>query len=149
MANPRYDLEFYEDAAGASPVYRWFMDELDRAGRTMLGMLLLKVLQEHGAGVAAVHWGKNLGQGLYEFRTRHTPEEVLKRFQLRPRRKVAKGLSGRLTLRVFFHVHGDKAVLLLSAYDKGRHPAKSEQQRQIKLARARLADWQRRASRQG
>jgi hypothetical protein len=90
--------------------------------------------------VAARHWGKNLGGGLYEFRTRHTPDEVLARFGFKPRRKVALGDRRRLILRVFFHVHGEKVVLLLGGYDKGGQNAKSYQQAQIATARERLAD---------
>lgn len=56
----------------------------------------------------------------------------------------AQADSRAMLLRVFFSVHGNKVVLLLGGYDKGRHPAKSHQQSQIRLARERLAAWKRR-----
>jgi hypothetical protein len=32
---------------------------------------------------------------------------------------------GKILLRVFFHAHGNKLILLLSGYDKGERPARS------------------------
>ena len=44
-------------------------------------------------------------------------------------------------LRVFFHPHGDRLILLLAAYDKGADPSENRQQREIKIARKRLQAW--------
>ncbi len=47
-------------------------------------------------------------------------------------------------LRVFFHPHGDKLILLLGGYDKGARPSAKRQQAEIEIARKRLAHWRER-----
>jgi len=49
--------------------------------------------------------------------------------------------SEQLLLRVFFHVHGDKLVMLLEGYDKGAAPSSKAQQTKIASAQKRLAQW--------
>jgi hypothetical protein len=44
-------------------------------------------------------------------------------------------------LRVFCHAHGEKIVLLLAAYDKGKEPSTKRQSMEIKRAKQRLAHW--------
>jgi hypothetical protein len=46
-----------------------------------------------------------------------------------------------MLLRMFFHVHGDRLILLLAGYDKGKADSKREQQAQIAIARSRLKEW--------
>jgi hypothetical protein len=45
-------------------------------------------------------------------------------------------------LRAFCHAHGDKVVLLLGGYDKGRDPSAKRQQREIATARKLLRAFQ-------
>ena len=54
----------------------------------------------------------------------------------RPERKHEKVL-----LRVFCHAYGTKIVLLLNGYDKAGDPSEKRQQREIMLARRRLAEF--------
>lgn len=44
-----------------------------------------------------------------------------------------------MLLRVFFHVYGQKVVLLLGGYDKGKATGDRRQQTEIAIARKRLA----------
>jgi hypothetical protein len=94
-------------------------------------------------GIVGTEYGKALGGGLYEFRLRHTADEVLAR--RRPvgavRRLAARAVGESVLLRVFFAAHDDRVILLLGGYDKGRFPTKKKQQREIELARSRLSDW--------
>jgi len=46
-----------------------------------------------------------------------------------------------MLLRAFFHVHGERLLLLLGGYDKGKADGKREQQAQIAIARERLREW--------
>jgi len=69
--------------------------------------------------VCGSSYGKQLGDGLFEFRLREKD----------------------LLFRVFCHAYGDQIVLLLSGYDKGADPSKRRQQREIEQARKRLAAW--------
>ena len=101
------------------------------------------ILQQFGPAVVETRFGKALGQGLYEFRLDDTLDELLARLSLKKKRKLDKAPPGRMLFRVFFHPHGDKLLLLLGGYDKGRSDSKREQQMQIELARDRLRQWRR------
>lgn len=130
--SPPYKIEFYEDSDGRKPCRDWIKEQLSRTKRRTLGAAMLEVLQQQGINVVSEKsWGRQLGGGLTEFRVDRT-------------RKDAKGKSIRLVLRVFFHAHGDKQLLLLHGYDKGRSPGARRQRREIETARTRLRDWKQR-----
>jgi hypothetical protein len=136
-AMPAFQLEFYEDANEDSPVLRWLREDLTRAQRLDLGEAMREQLQAKGVGVCGTAYGKQLGKGLFEFRLRRdTP-------QLDGGGRSFGGPS-RTLLRVFCHAHGDRVVLLLGGYDKGEDPSSRRQNREIAMARDRLADWRRR-----
>jgi len=83
------------------------------------GAAMREILQMHGVSVCGTQFGRQLDHGLFEFRLREAG----------------------LLVRVFCHAYGNRAILLLGAYDKGRHPALRRQASEIKLARARLKEW--------
>lgn len=51
-----------------------------------------------------------------------------------------KNLKLNLLLRIFIAFQGDRVVLLLGAYDKGKRDSISFQQRQIEISRKRLKE---------
>ena len=53
----------------------------------------------------------------------------------------------KVLLRVCVHFYGDKIVLLLGGYDKGRDPKEKRQQREIAQARKLLAQFRERQRR--
>jgi hypothetical protein len=73
-------------------------------------------------------WGRQLGEGLFEFRVDRT---------VKPDDEIAE----KLVLRVFCHAHGDRKILVLHGYDKGKSQSSRRQQREIDVARSRLASW--------
>ncbi len=97
-----------------------FLDGLSKTKRAILVAALKEILAEQGIDVCRTEWGKNLGKGLCEFRVRD------------------RGV----VLRVFFHAHGDKRILLLSGYDKGRFGGGKRQAQAIQRARQYLSDYQ-------
>lgn len=137
----RYRLEFYADAAGDEPVLRWLREELTAVQRRAIGVAFREILEVEGIGVCRTGYGKQLGEGLFEFRLRHDAAEILRSVG-----KSARDEPGgeRILLRAFCHAHGDRLVLLLGGYDKGTNPSKRHQQREIAEARRRLADYLRR-----
>lgn len=142
MENPsRYTLEFYAEADGAEPVLRWLREELTAVQRRAVGVALREILEVEGVGVCRTGYGKQLGDGLFEFRLRHDAAEILRSVG-KPARLEPGG--ERILLRVFCHAHGDRVILLLGGYDKGADPSKRRQQREISEARRRLADHRRR-----
>jgi phage-related protein len=137
----RFKLEFYTDEAGDQPVLRWLREELSATQRRAIGVALREILEAEGIAVCRGGYGKQLGDGLFEFRLRHDAGEILRSLG-KPARDEPH--ADRILLRVFCHAHGDRLILLLGGYDKGSDPSKRRQQQEITVARRRLADFRRR-----
>jgi putative component of toxin-antitoxin plasmid stabilization module len=121
MSDGPFTLEFYRDPYGDEPVRRWMEKSLSPDQRGALDAALIRILAVHGVGVCGTHYGSQLGHGLFEFRLEEKSEGIL--------------------LRVFCHATGDRVILLLAGYDKGRDPSHRRQQREIARARARMAEF--------
>lgn len=113
-----HQIHFYRTASGKQPA-KDFLDGLSKKKRAIIVAALKEILGEQGIDVCQTEWGKNLGKGLCEFRVRD------------------RGV----VLRVFFHAHGDKRILLLSGYDKGRFGGGKRQAQAIQRARRYLSDY--------
>jgi hypothetical protein len=137
-----YELVFYADAKGREPVAE-FIEGLAAHQRAALLAALEVVLAEQGIGVVGTQHGKALGRGLYEFRLRHTHEEIARRFPAAA--EAIRAPAGRrqdpVLLRVFFHPYGRRLILLLSGYDKGRDDSSGRQEREIARDRRCLSDF--------
>jgi phage-related protein len=126
---PPFEIEFYADGSGDMPCLRWIREDLSPTKRRALGMAMNEVLQRHGVQVVGERsWGRQLGQGLFEFRVDRTV-------------KPDDEITEKLVLRVFCHAHGDRKILVLHGYDKGKSSSSRRQQREIEVARSRLASW--------
>lgn len=136
----QFTLEFFEDDRSRSPVEKWMDEDLTDVELAALLSAFEHVLSHHGLNVCASEWGKQLGDGLFEFRVRHTAGEIDSMFGGAP---PGKG-HGKVLLRVFCHAYGEKVVLLLNGYDKGGDPSGKRQQREIRLARRRLEEFRQR-----
>jgi hypothetical protein len=141
-----YQLVFFEEDDGSEPVVDWMRGELSPGQRRAIGVAMHEILAHEGNNVLSSEFGKPLGQGLSEFRLRHDAEEILS-IRNRPFVKKILGRREKILLRVFFHAHGDKLILLLGGYDKGRFPGKQRQQQEIEIARKRLTRWREREKR--
>jgi putative component of toxin-antitoxin plasmid stabilization module len=140
VARPPYEIEFYVDDNGNEPALT-FMRSLPGMKKRAIGVAINEVLQYLGPHVAEGNFGRNLGGGLYEFRLDQDAEQILRRSgkKARPERD-----GGKILLRLFFHPHGNKVLLLLCGYDKGERPSKRHQQEQIDEARRLLNRWRER-----
>lgn len=126
---PPYEIEFYADASGDMPALRWIKEDLSPTKRRAVGAAMHEVLQRHGVQVVGERsWGRQLGQGVFEFRVDRSAK---------PEGTIAE----KLALRVFCHAHGDRKILVLHGYDKGASPSSRRQQREIEAARTRLTAW--------
>jgi hypothetical protein len=94
-----------------------------------------RVLQANGVRVCSSSWGKQLGDGLFEFRVRRTGAQMINEGWAKPGRIDA---SERILLRIFCHAYSNRVILLLAGYDKGSEPSGRRQQREIEIARGRL-----------
>ena len=139
-----FTIEFFEDSQGRSPVERWMDADLNDLELAALLAGLEQVLSHRGINVCGTEWGKQLGDGLFEFRVRHTADEIQHMFGDAP---VTGARRGNVLLRVFCHAYGDKVVLLLNGYDKGEDPSDKRQQREIRTAKKRLAEFKDRQAR--
>jgi hypothetical protein len=141
-----FTIEFFEEPSGRRPVEDWMESELSDVELAALIAGFEHVLSHHGIDVCQSEWGKQLGEGLFEFRIRHTAAEIQRMFGGQAPGERAS--SGRVLLRVFCHAYGAKIVLLLNGYDKGADPSARRQQREIALARRRLTEFQERQARE-
>jgi phage-related protein len=130
-----WNVEFFSDDGGRRPVREW-LASLEPAKRNAAIAAIEIQLAELGLDVCATEHGKQLGEGLFEFRIRHD-EGVIRR------KAGGKGGSSgeKVLLRIFCHAYGEKIILLLGAYDKGADPTPRRQQREIDTARRRLRSF--------
>lgn len=120
-----------------------FLEKIDDFKAVALDTALRLLLAKHGIALAGSEWLKPLGEGLHEFRVRHTADEIARMFGGEQDDKVAAAAShGAVLLRTFVHFHGRRIVLLLAGYDKGTDPSKRTQQKEIAAARKLLKEFQ-------
>jgi hypothetical protein len=140
MGKPPWTLEFYEEG-GREPVLN-FLRDLDEFKEQALAAALRNVLAYEGIGVCGSSWGKWIpdAPGIFEFRVRHDAATILRQRGLPVPEQLHESHAG-ILLRVFCHAHGNKLILLLAAYDKGKAPSATRQNQEIKWAKKRLARW--------
>jgi len=71
-----FTIEFFEDDDGRSPVEEWMDSDLTDLELAALLSGLAHVLSRRGIDVCKTEWGKQLREGLFEFRIRHTSAEI-------------------------------------------------------------------------
>lgn len=141
---PLYTVEFYEEANGSSPVFKWMTEELSPAQRRVVTAALEELVAPMGPDIAGTEFGKNLGGGVIELRLRQDAAQLLKRVGKPPREPHPEDMGEEILLRIFFHPHGRKRALVLHGYDKGRNPSMRHQQQQIAIAEARRVRFKQR-----
>ncbi|RKG70189.1 hypothetical protein D7V80_06280 [Corallococcus sp. CA054B] len=139
-----YTVEFYEEANGSSPVFKWMTEELSPAQRRAVTAALEELVAPMGPDIVGTEFGKNLGGGVIELRLRQDAAQLLKRVGKPPREPHPEDMGEEILLRIFFHPHGRKRALVLHGYDKGRNTSKRYQQQQIAIAEARLVRFKHR-----
>lgn len=80
MVDELWEVEFFEDATGTEPVLDWLENQLSDPAREAAIAAIEEVLTPRGTQVCETEWGKNLGEGLYELRIRHSAEEIQRMF---------------------------------------------------------------------
>lgn len=137
-----WTTEFYEDDVGRRPVEFW-MDSLTLAEFAALRAAIVRVLEVRGIALASTPWLKALGAGLFEFRVRHDAAtiEALYGSAAGASHAPKRPTQRKILLRIFVHFHGNKVILLLHGYDKGRNDSSRQQNKQIQEARKRLRHW--------
>ncbi|MBX9470385.1 hypothetical protein [Microcella sp.] len=130
---PDWTLE-YADAS-----FERFYLSLKPYEQAVVEAALTTVLKVHGIASFDGGWGKPLGDGLFEFRIQRSLDAIL---TLAGSEATGTTASGRrISIRIFCTFHGDRIVLLLHGYDKGRDPSSRRQQKEIARARAVLKKW--------
>lgn len=132
-----YTIEFYDDPnSRRAPVHEWIVRELSPYQRRAIGTAMSEVLEKYGIDVCDTEC-KQLGGGLFEFRLRHNSDEIIAKHTDKTPDGETEGPP--IFLRVFCHAYGDKIVLLLAGYDKGEDASERREDKEIELARKRLA----------
>ncbi|HZV75130.1 MAG TPA: hypothetical protein VFF79_15555 [Conexibacter sp.] len=137
----RFTIEFYEDEHGDSPVLRWLREELTPTQRRAIGVAVREFLQEEGIGVCRSSYGKQLGDGLFEFRLRHDAAEILRSVGRRPARSPAANASSCVSSAT---PTATGSCSCSAATTRAPDPSPKLQQREIVNARKRLKDFLRR-----
>src|SRR4051812_19077206 len=118
----KHKLDWYRTEGGDAPVHRWLTEELSEEACELIGAAMLEILQAEGSNVCGTRFGRQLGDGVFEFRLDGDPQAWID--QARAKRgtlPAGRGVSGaKVQYRVFCHAHGDRIILLLGAYDKGQ-----------------------------
>jgi len=132
-----WTLKPYRRPDGSYP-YQTFVKKLDPYEQRVLDAAVQVVLVRQGHNVCGTEWGTALGRGLYEFRVRQSLSAICQE----PGMVIPDGFNGdsEVLLRVFFAVEGNRIVLLLGGYDKGKDPSGRRQNREIEGARRLLKE---------
>jgi hypothetical protein len=138
MHERRFTPEYFRTSNGDDPVRRWIDHDLSRTQRRAVMAALRHLLAVEGVGICASEYGRHLGHGLFELRIRHDEQTTLRKAGLADLTETTRGT---VLLRVFCHATGDRVVLLLGGYDKGRDPSLRRQAHEIAVARRRLAEY--------
>ncbi|WP_419932892.1 hypothetical protein [Candidatus Poriferisodalis sp.] len=138
-----WTVEVFEADNGTVPFER-FAASLSDFKFAALDMAIEHVLADRGLDLAGTQWLRPVGQGLHEFRIRHEADEIARMFGAASPGSGAKREA--VLLRVFVHFHGNRIILLLGGFDKGRDPKR--QQREIARAQRLLAQFKQRQRRQ-
>lgn len=133
-----WQIEFYEDINGKCPVQKW-IESLDDSKLASIDMAHRLLLKEKGTDLLNSSWFKSVGDGVFEFRIRHTAQQIEGLYKQKSVKKAAP--KSPILIREFVAFRKDKVILLLAAYDKGKDPLAKTQQKQIALAKKRLKDW--------
>lgn len=130
-----WHIELLELPNGQIP-YLTFRNSLNPYERELLDLCIEQILAQAGINVCDTNWGKALGAGLFEFRIHRSLNSLAHHLGIH----LPSDLKGDQTklFRVFFTVEGQKIIVLLSGYDKGRMPSRKKQQKMIEAARGLL-----------
>lgn len=137
-----WTVEVFEADDGSMPFER-FAKSLSDFKFAALDMAIKHVLADRGLDLAGTHWLRPVGKGLHEFRVRHDADDIARMFDLAPGRAGPKREA--VLLRVFVHFYGEKIILLLGGFDKGKDAKR--QQREIHAAKSLLAQFKERRRR--
>jgi putative component of toxin-antitoxin plasmid stabilization module len=138
----KWIAQFYEDANGRSPAKIW-MDDLSVAKYAALRAAIKHVLEVQGLSLSGTLWMTPLGDGLYEFRVKHSERQILEMYSEIGGDDLPAKPPEKILLRVFVHFHGNRIVLLLGGYDKGKDDSDKKQRAEIKVAQRALGAWRR------
>jgi hypothetical protein len=130
-----WQIELLRSPNGQIP-YLTFRDSLNPYETELLDLCVEEILARAGINVCETNWGKALGAGLYEFRINRSINTLINHLGIEPPGEFKSDQTK--LLRVFFTVEGQKIILLLSGYDKGKDPSRSKQQKMIGAARSLL-----------
>jgi len=123
-------------------VFERFFLSLPDYEQVVLSAAITNVLEVDGIGICSSDWGKQLGDGLVEFRVRKSLRSILAVAGEEVPTSVV-GADRPVLLRVFCAFHGSKIVLLYSGYNKKKDSSDKRQQREIRIARKIHLKWKR------
>lgn len=135
-----WQVEVWRDARTATAPFERWLRRCDPYTQAVVDAVLTYLVEPHGLSLLGTEWCRALGDGLFEIRVRQSLQAV------RAWSPDGHGRTGgadrrRVLLRLFVTFHGNRVVLLLHGYDKGKDPSDRRQRREIARARRHLAGW--------
>jgi putative component of toxin-antitoxin plasmid stabilization module len=132
-------IKFYVNAFGVSPVQKW-IDSIKTIGnRVVLITAIEELLASQGRNLTNTPWLKSVGGGIYEFRVK-VPNSLPSKYPWFFTDTEVVRLNKSL-FRVFLYFSANNEILILHGYDKQIDNKKNYQQKQIQVAKKRLADY--------
>lgn len=133
-AKNRWTVEYGEGSKFAA-----FFRNLNTYEQAVVRAAVEQVLESLGPEICAGRWGKPLGGGMAEFRIDSTLRALLG-----AERATELGFRGehpRVLVRLFCVFHGQRIVLILHGYNKGRNPSTKRQAKEIRVASKLHETW--------
>lgn len=143
-AGRRWTIELWQEpGTGATPFERW-LRRTDPYVQAVVDATLTHIVEPYGIALLATEWCTALGDGLYEIRVRRSLHAIQTHGSTERVTTSSRSPNRRsVLLRLFVTFHGQRVVLLLHGYDKGKDPSQRRQRREIARARRCLATWRR------
>ena len=135
----KFEIVIFEDSSGRQPFLTWADRKLNDSQFAALDAAISHILAEQGAILLGTNWLKSLGDGLCEFRIRHTAPQIVRNASLSV---TTNSNRDKILLRIFVTFPETSQILILHGYDKGADDSRSRQQKEIAIARTRLKQWQ-------
>lgn len=136
---PRWTLYPFADDQAA---FSRDLADLDAPKLDALQVALEEVLAIHGNALIGTKWIHKVvdGDGVYEFRVDNDEDQIRARTGA-TEPAGADDIEVDVLIRVFFVFDGRRAILLLSAYDKGEDDSNTRQTREIAEAKRRATRY--------
>ena len=139
MSAEKFKIIVAETLSGSRPFETWIRKQPVTV-QIVVDALISELLAYVGTDVCKTEFGKSLGGGLYELRTRQLAKTLLKKLQ-KDVPPTARDLSQPVFIRIYFAVVENQCIVLLGGLNKGNSTSSRFQSSSISTARKVLGEF--------